>query len=71
MDPLMLSRLQFAANISFHILFPTINIALGWVLLFMRSRWLAHAPDRLVAGLPLLDQGLCAELRAGLWSAGW
>lgn len=41
MDPLILSRLQFAANISFHILFPTINIALGWVLLFMRSRWLA------------------------------
>jgi cytochrome d ubiquinol oxidase subunit I len=41
MDPLILARLQFAANISFHILFPTINIALGWVLLFMRSRWLA------------------------------
>ncbi|MET0576899.1 MAG: cytochrome ubiquinol oxidase subunit I, partial [Mesorhizobium sp.] len=33
MDPLMLSRIQFAANISFHILFPTITISLGWVLL--------------------------------------
>jgi cytochrome d ubiquinol oxidase subunit I len=40
MDPLLLARLQFAANISFHILFPTITIALGWVLLFFRIRWL-------------------------------
>jgi len=40
MDALLLSRLQFAANISFHILFPTITIALGWVLLFLRWRWL-------------------------------
>jgi cytochrome bd ubiquinol oxidase subunit I len=39
MDALLLSRMQFAANISFHILFPAINIALGWVLLFMRWRW--------------------------------
>ena len=37
---LMLSRMQFAANISFHILFPSITIALGWGLLFMRWRWL-------------------------------
>jgi cytochrome d ubiquinol oxidase subunit I len=40
MDALLLARLQFAANISFHILFPTITIALGWVLLFFRWRWL-------------------------------
>jgi cytochrome d ubiquinol oxidase subunit I len=32
-DPVTLARIQFAANISFHILFPTITIALGWVLL--------------------------------------
>jgi cytochrome d ubiquinol oxidase subunit I len=35
---LLLSRLQFAANISFHILFPTINIALCWFLLYFRLR---------------------------------
>jgi cytochrome d ubiquinol oxidase subunit I len=40
MDPLLLARAQFAANMSFHILFPTISIALGWTLLFMRLRWL-------------------------------
>ena len=40
MDALMLARVQFAANITFHILFPTISIALGWVLLFFRVRYL-------------------------------
>ncbi|MGL4237199.1 cytochrome ubiquinol oxidase subunit I [Tabrizicola sp.] len=39
METLLLSRIQFAANISFHILFPTITIALGWVLLFFRLRF--------------------------------
>lgn len=37
-DTLMLSRIQFALNISFHILFPTITIALCWVLLFFKVR---------------------------------
>ncbi len=41
LDPLILSRIQFAANISFHILFPTITIALGWVLLFFKLRFRA------------------------------
>ena len=40
MDALILARMQFAANITFHILFPTITIALGWTLLFFRWRWL-------------------------------
>jgi len=39
MDALLLARIQFAANISFHILFPTITIALGWVLLYFRIRF--------------------------------
>ncbi|MEL6583705.1 MAG: cytochrome ubiquinol oxidase subunit I [Pseudomonadota bacterium] len=39
MDTLLLSRIQFGANISFHILFPTITIALGWVLLFFKVRY--------------------------------
>jgi cytochrome d ubiquinol oxidase subunit I len=41
MDTLILSRIQFGANISFHILFPTITIALGWVLFFFRLRFAA------------------------------
>lgn len=39
MDALMLARAQFGANITFHILFPTITIALGWVLLFFKLRY--------------------------------
>lgn len=39
LDPFVLARIQFAANISFHILFPTITIALGWVLLYLRLRY--------------------------------
>jgi len=38
MDTLLLSRIQFAANIGFHILFPTINIALCWFLVYFRMR---------------------------------
>jgi cytochrome d ubiquinol oxidase subunit I len=38
MDTLLLSRLQFAANVGFHILFPTINIALCWFLVYFRLR---------------------------------
>ncbi len=41
LDPILLARIQFAANISFHILFPTITIALGWLLLFFKLRWRA------------------------------
>ncbi|RDV26615.1 cytochrome ubiquinol oxidase subunit I [Alteromonas aestuariivivens] len=38
MDALILSRLQFGLNISFHILFPTITIALGWYLFYFKLR---------------------------------
>ncbi|HEY8706698.1 MAG TPA: cytochrome ubiquinol oxidase subunit I, partial [Burkholderiaceae bacterium] len=51
MDALVLARMQFAANITFHILFPTISIGLGWLLLFFRVRWLKtrHGSDPAVA----------------------
>ncbi|OOG43957.1 cytochrome ubiquinol oxidase subunit I [Polaromonas sp. A23] len=38
-DAFLLARIQFAANITFHILFPTISISLGWVLLFFKLRF--------------------------------
>ncbi len=40
-DPVVLARIQFAANMTFHILFPTISIAMGWVLLFFKTRFTA------------------------------
>jgi cytochrome d ubiquinol oxidase subunit I len=45
LDGLLLARIQFAANITFHILFPTITIALGWALLAMRLAWLRTRRD--------------------------
>ena len=45
MDPVTLARMQFAANITFHILFPAITIALSWLLLFFRWRYLRSDGD--------------------------
>ena len=45
MDAFMLARIQFAANISFHILFPTITIALGWLLLYFKIRFHRSGDD--------------------------
>ncbi len=38
-DTLILSRIQFASNMTFHILFPTISIALGWVLFYFKVQF--------------------------------
>jgi cytochrome bd ubiquinol oxidase subunit I len=38
LDVLLLSRIQFALNISFHILFPSITIALAWFLFYFKVR---------------------------------
>jgi cytochrome bd ubiquinol oxidase subunit I len=46
MDALALARIQFAANISFHILFPTITIALGWFLFFFKLRFLKTKDEK-------------------------
>jgi cytochrome d ubiquinol oxidase subunit I len=40
LDAFLLARIQFAANITFHILFPTITISLAWVLLFFKLRFI-------------------------------
>ena len=39
LDSLLYSRIQFGANISFHILFPTISIALGWFLFYFKIQY--------------------------------
>ena len=40
-DPLLLSRVQFAAVISFHILFPAFTIGLAAWIVVLEARWLA------------------------------
>ncbi|QZA79725.1 cytochrome ubiquinol oxidase subunit I [Deefgea piscis] len=46
LDPIVLARIQFAANITFHILFPTISIAMGWALLFFKLRFNATGEQK-------------------------
>ena len=38
-DSFALARMQFAANVTFHILFPAINIGMAWILLFFKVRF--------------------------------
>ncbi len=38
MDALALARVQFAANITFHILFPAITIGLAWLLVYFKAK---------------------------------
>ncbi len=37
-EGLLLARTQFGLNIAFHILFPSITIALAWILVYFRAR---------------------------------
>ena len=39
MSSFILARILFASTITFHILFPTINIALAWVLLYFNHKF--------------------------------
>jgi cytochrome d ubiquinol oxidase subunit I len=45
LETLILSRIQFAANISFHILFPSISIALCWFLFYFKIRYNGSGDD--------------------------
>lgn len=38
-DALIMARAQFGLNIAFHILFPSITIALAWILVYFRARY--------------------------------
>ena len=38
-DALLLARAQFGLNIAFHILFPSLTIALAWVLVYFRAQY--------------------------------
>jgi cytochrome d ubiquinol oxidase subunit I len=39
LDSTELARIQFALNMSFHILFPAVSIGLAWLLLFFRIQY--------------------------------
>ncbi len=44
-DPIFLSRLQFALTIGFHILFPTLTIGLGLYLVAVEALWLCSKQE--------------------------
>ena len=46
MDAILLSRMQFAANITFHILFPSISISLSWFLLFFKLKYSSTGEEK-------------------------
>lgn len=48
LDPVFLSRAQFAFTVSFHILFPTLTIGLGAYIAFLEARWLMTKDDFLL-----------------------
>jgi cytochrome d ubiquinol oxidase subunit I len=52
-EPLALARAQFGLNIGFHILFPTITIALGWILVFFRARYAVTGDKHWLASFKL------------------
>ncbi|MBA3588659.1 cytochrome ubiquinol oxidase subunit I [Methylibium sp.] len=68
MDALILARMQFAANITFHILFPTITIALGWLLLFFRVRWLRTNDTAWLAAYRLFTKVFALSFALGVVS---
>ena len=43
-EALLLARAQFGLNIGFHILFPTITLALAWILVYFRIQFARARP---------------------------
>ncbi|MBN1587176.1 MAG: cytochrome ubiquinol oxidase subunit I [Candidatus Omnitrophica bacterium] len=51
MDPVLLSRIQFAITIGFHFLFPPLTIGLAWLLVIVEGLgWRKNDPDYVAAG---------------------
>ena len=68
MDPVILARIQFGANISFHILFPTITIALGWILLFFKLRYNATGDGKWMDAYRFWVKGFALSFAMGVVS---
>jgi cytochrome bd ubiquinol oxidase subunit I len=49
LDSMLLSRIQFAFTISFHILFPALNVGLALFLAIIEGRWLKTRDPRLLS----------------------
>ena len=67
-DPTLLARIQFAANISFHILFPMISIALCWVLVYFKWRFNRSGDQRWMANYRLFVKVFALTFALGVVS---
>ena len=65
LDPLLLSRIQFAFVIAFHFLLPAFTIGLASYIAVLEGLHLADARARLPADLVVLDQDLRGLVRHG------
>src|SRR3954468_13774865 len=65
LDPLVISRVQFAFIVSFHILFPAFTIGLANWIVVLEAMWLATGREIYTQALDLLDQDLRDLLRQG------
>ena len=45
MDPVFLSRLQFALTVGFHFLFPPLSIGLGWLIVGLMTRYVKSGSE--------------------------
>ena len=65
LDPVLLSRLQFAFVISFHIIFPAFTIGLAAWLATLEGVRVCDRQRTLSADLRLLAQDICSVVRHG------
>lgn len=63
-DPLILSRIQFAFTIGYHIVFPTLSIGLAWFLAILRTlEYLNNRPGKAFAERPIYRRAFDFWLR--------
>ena len=63
MDPVLLSRLQFAFTTMFHILFPVLTIGLSVYLAVVEAPLALDQIRDLLPLVPLLGEDICDSLR--------
>ncbi|MCW5603239.1 MAG: cytochrome ubiquinol oxidase subunit I [Burkholderiales bacterium] len=67
-DPLLLARIQFGLNIAFHILFPSITIALAWILVYFRIRYARTGSETWLAAYRLWTKIFALSFAMGVVS---